>query len=95
MNNTCCSCKHGHDKKSDGQRTSPGTVWCAQRSVQMGRTRQMPCFMARGGMKVNHCVDCRRAKILTNTGESPRLGNVWCEKKRIEINKQRSMACFE
>ena len=95
MNNICGACKHGHDKKTGGEKPSPGTVWCAQRSIQMGKSRQMPCFIAAVGIKATHCLDCKRAKMLTNVGVTPQLGNVWCEKRHVEINKQRCMGCFE
>ncbi|MDA8083913.1 MAG: hypothetical protein M0024_09685 [Nitrospiraceae bacterium] len=95
MSSNCGICRHGHDTKPDGQKPSPGTVWCGQRKIQMAKHRQMPCFVSLPGMKIGHCVDCRRARITKPTGGSPQLGNVWCEKKHLEINKQRSMECFE
>jgi hypothetical protein len=61
----------------------------------MAKNRQMPCFIAIGGVKVRHCIDCKKAKMLKPSGETPQLGNIWCEKKHVEINKQRSMDCFE
>lgn len=63
--------------------------------MQMGKNRQMPCFIAAAGRKATHCADCKRAKMLAPSGETPRLGNIWCEKKRAEMNKQRGMECFE
>lgn len=95
MDNICCRCRHGHETKPDGWMPSQGTVWCSQRSMQMGKMRQMPCFIPSGGITPRHCVDCKKAKISKPAGESPQLGNVWCEKKHIEINKRRSMECFE
>lgn len=95
MNSVCGSCKHGYDRKPGGQIPSPGTVWCGQRSIQMAKHRQMPCFVPLGGAKTRRCVECKKAKMLKPSGESPQLGNVWCEKKHIEINKQRSVECFE
>lgn len=95
MGNQCGVCKHGHDMKAGGAKVSPGTVWCSQRNLQMGRMRQMPCFVAASGYRPKHCIDCRHAKAQTHTGETPRLGNIWCDKRHLEINKQRSMECFE
>jgi len=95
MNNSCGSCKHGHDRKPGGAKASPGTVWCAQRSMQMGNIRQMPCFSGSAGKAIHRCTACKRAKMNTPTGEIPRLGNVWCDKRRLEVNKQSSMECFE
>ena len=95
MTNQCGTCKHGHDKKAGGMKASPGTVWCGQRSLQMGKMRQMPCFVAAGGNHPKHCIDCRRAKMQSHTGETPRLGNIWCDKRHLEMNKQRTMECFE
>ena len=95
MNNSCGSCKYGHDTKPGGGKASPGTAWCTQRNLQMGKNRQMPCFSATGGRMANHCVSCKRGKMLMPTGGAPRLGTVWCEKKHLEVNKQLSMECFE
>jgi hypothetical protein len=95
MTNSCGTCKHGHDTKPGGGKTSSGTTWCSQRSLQMGKSRQMPCFAAIGGRVVNHCVSCKRGKLLMPTGGPPRPGTVWCERKHLEINKQLSMECFE
>lgn len=95
MTDVCGTCKHGHDTRPGGVKVSPGTVWCGQRNLQMGKSRQMPCFIAAGGRKARHCADCKKAKMLAPLGESIGLGNVWCEKRRMEINKQRSMECFE
>lgn len=95
MGNLCGACKHGHDTKAGGAKVSPGTVWCSQRNLQMGRMRQMPCFVAASGYRPKHCIDCRHAKAQTHTGETPRLGNIWCDKRHLEINKQRCMECFE
>jgi len=94
MSNQCGTCKYGHDTKANGQKVSPGTVWCGQRNLQMGKLRQMPCFVPPPGTHARHCLDCKRAKMLTPTG-APQLGNIWCEKRHVEINKQRSMECFE
>ena len=91
----CGLCKHGHDTRPTGEKTSPGTVWCDQRKLQMARGRQMPCFVMKAGLKVNHCADCKRARMLTQSGVSPRPGNVWCGRKQVEINRQRTMECFE
>ncbi|MBA4371290.1 MAG: hypothetical protein C0402_00330 [Thermodesulfovibrio sp.] len=95
MSTTCSTCKHGHELKPDGQRPPSGTVWCAQRKIQMAKHRQMPCFIPIAPLKTKHCIDCKRAKITKPSGGAPQLGNVWCEKKHLEINKQRSMECFE
>ncbi len=95
MTDICGACNYGHDTRPGGGKASPGTVWCAQRNMQMGKNRQMSCFVAVGGRKARHCADCKRAKMLAPSGESPRLGNIWCEKKRAEMNKQRGMECFE
>ena len=95
MNNSCRECKFGHDTKPGGQRPSPGTVWCAHRSIQMAMNRQMPCFTPIRGRKTRPCFGCKRARITKPTGRSLQLGHVWCEKKRFEINKQRCMDCFE
>lgn len=94
-NNICGTCKHGHDSKPGGQRPSPGTVWCIQRSIQMAKNRQMPCFVPLYVVKIRHCVACKKAKMLKPSGETPQLGNIWCEKKHVEMNKQRNMECFE
>jgi hypothetical protein len=95
MTNQCGTCKHGHDNKAGGMKVSPGTVWCGQRSLQMGKMRQMPCFVVAAGTRPRHCVDCKRARMLINPGEPPKPGNVWCDKRHIEINKQRALECFE
>ncbi|MBL0224389.1 MAG: hypothetical protein IPQ16_02045 [Geobacteraceae bacterium] len=95
MANLCGTCKHGHETKPGGTKASPGTVWCGQRNLQMGKQRQLPCFVAPGGVRPRHCLDCKRAKLLSQTGEAPRPGNVWCDKRHTEINKQRTMECFE
>lgn len=95
MNNTCGLCKYGHDTKPGGGKASPGTVWCMQRNMQMGKNRQMPCYVGGGGRIVSRCSACKRAKLQTPTGGSPRLGTIWCEKRRLEVNKQLSMECFE
>ncbi len=95
MANSCGGCRHGHEARPGGGKPSPGTVWCGQRNMQMGKCRQMPCFIASSGRKAPHCVDCKRARMLGPLGETPRPGNVWCEKRRMEANKQRSMECFE
>jgi hypothetical protein len=93
--NLCGMCKYGHDVKPGGQKPSQGTVWCAQRGMQMGKNRQMPCYARFGRAQTHHCIDCKKARMLKPSGETPQLGNVWCEKKHIEINKQRNMECFE
>jgi hypothetical protein len=95
MSNQCGTCKHGHDTKAGGLKVSPGTVWCGQRNFQMGKLRQMTCFVPAVGIRAKHCLDCKRAKMLTHTGDTPRLGNIWCDKRHAEINKQRTMECFE
>jgi hypothetical protein len=95
MNNSCESCKYGHDTKPSGGKPSPGTIWCAKRNMQMGKNRQMPCYYGTGGKMVNRCAACKRTKLHTPTGEFPRLGNIWCEKRHLEVNKQLSMECFE
>jgi hypothetical protein len=95
MNNTCGSCKYGSDTKTGGGKVSPGTVWCSQRSMQMGKFRQLPCYAGVGGKVVNRCSACKRARMRTPAGVSPRLGTVWCDKKHLEVNKQLSMECFE
>jgi hypothetical protein len=95
MNNQCMACKHGHSTMAGGVKISPGTVWCSQRSLLMGKMRQMPCFVAAAGVRPRHCVDCKRARMQTHAGETPRLGNIWCDKRHLEINKQRAMDCFE
>jgi hypothetical protein len=95
MDSVCGKCKFGYDVKPAGQRPAQGTVWCGQRGIQMGKHRQMPCFVPIGGVKTRHCVSCKKARMLKPSGETPQLGNVWCEKKHAEINKQRSMECFE
>ncbi|MBK5275195.1 MAG: hypothetical protein JJE30_09120 [Desulfuromonadales bacterium] len=95
MNNSCGSCKYGHDTKSGGGKASPGTVWCSQRNMQMGQNRPLPCFVAIGGRIIKRCSACKQAKLHMPTGGNPRLGTVWCEKKHLEINKQLSMECFE
>ena len=77
-----------------GAKASPGTVWCNQRNLQMGKMRQMPCFVS-AITRPRHCTDCKRARFQSHTGETPKLGNIWCEKRHLEINKQRSMECFE
>ena len=68
MTNQCGTCKHGHDKNAGGMKVSPGTVWCGQRSLQMGKMRQMPCFVAAAGTRCRHCIDCKRARMLINMG---------------------------
>jgi hypothetical protein len=93
MNKFCGFCKYGYDTKPEGQRPTPGTVWCGKRSLQMGKNREMPCFVPL--KKVKHCADCRKAKITTPSGGALQPGNVWCEKKKIEIHKRRGMDCFE
>ena len=95
MSNQCGSCKHGHNTTVDGAKASPGTVWCGQRNLQMGKMRQMPCFVAAGGNHPKHCIDCKRARMQSHTGETPRLGNIWCDKRHLEMNKQLTMECFE
>ncbi len=95
MNNSCAWCKHGQPTKPNGQKVSPGTVWCGQRSMQMGKNRPMPCFQAIGVHKVHHCIDCKWARMVKHSGETPQLGHIWCEKRHAEMNKQRSMECFE
>jgi len=95
MNAVCGSCKHSGDRKPGGAAVSPGTVWCAQRSIQMAKSRMMPCYVPIAKVRISKCVDCKKAKMLKPSGENPALGNVWCEKKHLEINKQRNMECFE
>ena len=95
MANLCGSCKLGQEQKPGGGKPAPGTVWCSQRGVQMGKNRPMPCFVPRPGRRASHCLDCKKAKMLKPTGEAPQPGHVWCEKRHYEINKQRSMGCFE
>ncbi len=94
MSNQCGSCKHGSNTTMGGAKASPGTVWCVQRNLQMGKMRQMPCFVS-AISRPRHCTDCKRARFQSHTGETPKLGNIWCEKRHLEINKQRSMECFE
>lgn len=94
--NICGKCKFGYDIKPGGQSPAQGTVWCGQRGIQMGKTRQMPCHVPLGGIKVKHnCLSCKKAKMLKPSGETPQFGNIWCEKKHAEMNKQRNMECFE
>jgi hypothetical protein len=95
MASGCGGCKHGHDTRPGGGKASPGTVWCSQRNMQMGKSRLMPCFVAAGGRPVRHCADCKKAKLHAPAGEVLGLGNIWCEKRRVEVNRQRSMECFE
>ena len=93
LNKFCGSCKFGYDTKPGGQSPSPGTVWCGKRSIQMARSREMPCFIPL--KKMRHCSECKRAKITTPSGGALQLGNIWCDKKRTEVHKMRSMDCFE
>jgi len=95
MNKTCAECKYWNETKPGGQKTSPGTVWCSHRSIQMARFRQMPCFVAIAGVKPKHCCECKKAKMTKPTGEAPLVGHVWCEKRQFEIGKQRNMECLE
>ncbi|MDH3976343.1 MAG: hypothetical protein OEV42_18920 [Deltaproteobacteria bacterium] len=95
MAENCGNCIYGKDRKMDGKRTSPGTVWCAKRSMQMGKSRILPCHKPLPGVKKKHCINCKWAKIKMPRGEMPKAGHVWCAKRHIEIGKQRSMQCFE
>ena len=94
MNKSCVECKYGYEAKPGGQKSSPGTVWCGKRMLQMGKHREMPCFVPLR-QAIRHCVDCKRAKITTPSGGGLQLGNIWCEKKKMEIHKMRSKDCFE
>ncbi|MEJ2314271.1 MAG: hypothetical protein P8Y85_05755 [Nitrospirota bacterium] len=92
----CGKCKHGHPTGPGGQRTSSGTVWCAKRTVQMGRSRQMPCFVPlAGGASSRQCHACKWAKFIKPQGGTPEPGSVWCDKRHFEINKLRKVECFE
>ena len=79
---SCGGCKYGYDSKPEGHKPSPGTVWCGKRSIQMAKSREMPCFVQFGGKKITHCFECKKAKITTPSGSALQLGNVWCDKKR-------------
>jgi hypothetical protein len=95
MGRTCGECKYLNDLKVNGQKPSPGTVWCQQRAIQMAKNRQMSCFVPMVSQKIKDCVDCKRPRITIPSGESPQLGKIGCDKKKTEINKQRTMECFE
>jgi hypothetical protein len=95
MDGVCGKCKSGCDIKPGGQRPAQGTVWCGQRGMQMGKNRQMPCYVPLVAVMTRHCVSCKKAKMLKPSGETPQLGNIWCEKKHAEVNKRRTMECFE
>ena len=91
----CGKCKYGHPEKPGGQRVSAGTVWCSKRTIQMGKTRQMNCFVPLGGVLFPQCIKCKWAKYVKPRGGTPEPGNVWCEKRHFEINKLRKVECFE
>jgi hypothetical protein len=95
MSNTCRLCKFGQEVRPGGQRPSPGTVWCAQRCIQMARHRSMQCFVPPAGGPARLCRECKKAKMTRPTGATPQIGHIWCETKRMEMHKQRNMECFE
>ena len=91
----CKTCKFGSDEKPGGKRPSPGTVWCLKRGMQMGTTRELPCFTSVRGRKSGRCFECKHAKFVKPYGGVPAPGNIYCDKLHKEINKLRSTGCFE